>query len=159
MSPIVSRITIVHGGQTGVDRGAHLGAEDARLAVDGYLPIGARDEYGDVPYSVRASLRSSSCSVSQRTDANVRMSDAVIVIVPSEDWRSPGTDRTRLKAEKMMRPIVRVTRDEREKFAEFVRTVLEFHVSPLIMIAGPRQSLWRDGEGVAREFVRSLREI
>lgn len=48
--------TIVHAGQTGVERGAHHAALTGGLVVSGFMPHDGRDELGPVPPEVSAHL-------------------------------------------------------------------------------------------------------
>ncbi|HSX21410.1 MAG TPA: putative molybdenum carrier protein, partial [Gaiellaceae bacterium] len=68
-------ITIVHGGQTGVDRGAHEAAIDNGWRVAGYMPRDGRDELGPIPPDVaRFLVAHEKAGYGARTEANVRAS-------------------------------------------------------------------------------------
>jgi hypothetical protein len=72
---------IVSGGQTGVDRAALDAALEAGLACGGYCPRGRRAEDG--PIDARYPLRETpSAEPAERTEWNVRESDATLVIAP-----------------------------------------------------------------------------
>ncbi len=94
MSPM---ITIVHGGQTGVDRGAHEAAIDNGWLVAGYMPRDGRDELGGIPPDVaRFLVPHEKTSYAARTEANVRTSSAALVVVRDADdpRATPGTAKT-----------------------------------------------------------------
>ena len=72
-------LTIVSGGQTGVDRGALLGAQEAGLACGGWCPRGRRAEDG--PISARFPLRETDTTdYAERTHRNVRDSDGTLLL-------------------------------------------------------------------------------
>lgn len=90
-------ITVVHGGQTGVDRGAHEGALDNGWSIAGYMPRDGRDEHGKIPVAVARFLVShDKPGLTARTEANVRAAATALFIVrDAEDPRAtPGTAKT-----------------------------------------------------------------
>ena len=90
-------ITIVHGGQTGVDRGAHEAALAAGWRLSGYMPSDRRDERGPIPDDVAKFLQPCTRSgYGSRTEANVQSVQSALIIVrdlgcPRE---TPGTAKT-----------------------------------------------------------------
>ena len=90
-------ITLIHGGQSGVDRGAHEAAIVNGWAVTGYMPSNARDEYGPIPPDVARCLRThESDRYAARTEANVRWCNALLVVVQDagNERATPGTAKT-----------------------------------------------------------------
>lgn len=102
-------VKIISGGQTGVDQAALRAAKDCGLAIGGWCPPGRACESGVIPpeFPLQETKRERSPDApdvprSQRTEWNVRDSDATLVIRPSgasrseaateEDQRDPGTD-------------------------------------------------------------------
>ncbi|HEX7941127.1 MAG TPA: putative molybdenum carrier protein, partial [Gemmatimonadaceae bacterium] len=80
------KLTILHGGQTGVDRGAHYGALDGGLPIAGWMPRGKHDERGPIPDDVARHLLP--CTIGTLTDgyrartgANVEWATHVCLIV------------------------------------------------------------------------------
>lgn len=154
-------ITVIHGGQTGTDRGAHAAAIDNGWLVAGYMPRNARDERGPIPPGVARYLRPhEKTNYAARTEANVRSCDALLVVVPNaEDPRAtPGTAYTLDLAERLYkrRMIVdprlpaRVIADWIWRDLLALRTLplpLETRghdpLSPRLMVAGPRESKWQ----------------
>lgn len=158
------KITIITGGQTGVDRGAFRGAIEAGLDVGGYMPKNRRDELGLIPFDVRSKLVE--CPVdglSARTTANVEMAQALLIVAEDREqpFVTPGTRRTWEMALKRKLPWVAVDHSN-AAFEWIVKSVLRgFLATPQgltlsLMVAGPRASRWPQGERVAAEIVREL---
>jgi hypothetical protein len=90
-------ILIVHGGQTGVDRGAHEAALNNGWLIAGYMPRDGRDELGKIPEGVARFLAPhDKPGLAARTEANVRAAAAALIIVRDmNDPRvTPGTAKT-----------------------------------------------------------------
>lgn len=162
---------IVHGGQSGVDRGAHHGARAARITVFGYMPQNCEDELGMIPEEVRGYLvRCKHKGYAARTAANLDFADALLVIVPDRHYprRSPGTARTIDGAKDRSLPYLVV--DSKIDFSTVRQWVSSACVmssrqrlqlmpetnGTRLMVAGPRASKWPDGEAVAKRFVAAL---
>lgn len=167
-------ITVLHGGQTGVDRGAHEAAIDNGWLVAGYMPREARDERGLIPEEVARFLqRHEKAGYGPRTDANVRACDALLVIVQDErDPRStPGTAKTiDLATSLYKRRQIVDPRHSPKKIAEWIwRDLLALRTLPLpleartfdpvptrLMVAGPRVSKWKDAQAETAIFLRRV---
>lgn len=161
------RIRIIHGGQTGVDRGAHFGALDAGFAIGGWMPDDSRDEYGLIPADVARYLERSTCGNRGRTIQNVGSADAVIVLVANsiEPYASPGTMLTLRECRRQVSPRLLIGYENERPFSEWSSAAREW-VDTIIgrsdreefrlMVAGPRISRWPAGERHARELVASL---
>lgn len=161
-------LVIVHGGQTGVDRGAHYGARAAHLSITGYMPQDARDEEGLIPQSVAAWLmRCPESGLPARTEQNVRISHALLLVVEDCERgpRSPGSRLTLGKAKYRELPwkVADPTTDPAVVHA-WVADVIHArrhrgHMMTRVMVAGPRASKWRDGEATARAIVAALADL
>lgn len=80
------------GGQSGADRGALLAALDCRLEYRGWVPKGGRCE--DSPYLLQVFplLRETKSDMyRERTELNVRDSDATLIVTPDGDVASSGS--------------------------------------------------------------------
>jgi Circularly permutated YpsA SLOG family len=178
-------ITAIHGGQTGVDRGAHEAAIVNGWAIDGYMPRGARDEFGKIPPDVARFLREhESANYAGRTEANVYSCDALLVVVRDADnpRATPGTAKTiDLAAGRNLPRIVVEPNWSAIQIAKWIWSalimerheqqplLLEPHArtrDPLpgrLMIAGPRESKWPGAcvgtAGLLRRVGLELRQI
>jgi len=155
-------ITIVHGGQTGVDRGAHEGALNNGWRIMGYMPRNARDELGKIPEIVAQFLvPHDQPGLAARTEANVRSAAAVLIIVRAEDnpRATPGTAKT-LDLAVLRRLPWKITDPKTDpvKIARWIWEILlapgtlplpletssnaQGSILPRLLIAGPRESKW-----------------
>lgn len=157
-------IQIIHGGQTGVDRGAHIAARAAGLDVAGYMPHDRRDEEGPIPESVQQYLVPCRWrGYATRTRANVDMCHAALLVVANRNTPndSPGTALTLRELDAFPRPVPRMVVDLSCDVSTVVAWAHE-RVKDMaggrlrLLVAGPRGSRWTDGENVAYEFVHAL---
>lgn len=171
-------VQIIHGGQTGVDRGAHRGALAHGFAVGGFMPNDARDERGEIPEDVAEHLwRAPYPGLAARTKLNVESSHALIAVVAdrTEPYATPGTKytlecarrfdiKTRLVVDTETKPETIAAWAKQAVANAFARRqrlrlarVRHLHgVDFCLMIAGPRASLWPEGERVTMSLVGVL---
>lgn len=105
---------IISGGQTGVDQAALRAAETCGLALGGWCPPGRVCESGIIPSRFQLQETPAERSPgapdiprSQRTEWNVRDSDATLILQPgSRDKVDPGTGWTRICAERYKKPLL-----------------------------------------------------
>lgn len=169
-------LEILQGGQTGVDRGAALAALDLGVPIGGYMPADGCDEDGPIPDAIAMHMRRHDrTNPAARTRANVALADAVLVIVA--DRRRAGA--TRGTALTIGLCEARCRRDGRGHFSLLVVDP-PWHEAGIIawgrlllkgwredgprralrlLVAGPRASLWADGEQEARRFVGAICEV
>ena len=164
-------ITIVHGGQTGVDRGGHDGAIDNGWCVSGYMPSDARDELGPIPQDVaRFLVPHDKARYSARTEANVASVNAALIVVrdANDPRTTPGTAMTiDLAARRHLpRKIVDPTSDAAQ-IALWIwsdllmsRTLmlpldgLKLDPAPTrLLVAGPRESKWSGARGETKALL------
>ncbi len=144
---------IVSGGQSGVDRAALDLALEHGIDCGGWCPRGRIAEDG--PISAKYPLEETpSDLVEQRTEWNVRDSDATLII--GFGALKNGTLLTLEMTKKYGKPCRCVFYDQEINAAEFKSWLLENNVQTL-NIAGPRESS-RDGGvyGTARQIIESL---
>ena len=128
---------IISGGQTGADRGGLDAAIALGLEHGGWCPRGRRAEDGRVPEKYRLS-EASTTSYTQRTDLNVRDSDATVVFTLTA--LTPGSWRTIHTATAWGRPSLHVALDTEPAPIERLRTWCLEHGVVTLNVAGSRES-------------------
>ncbi|MCC6158852.1 MAG: putative molybdenum carrier protein [Deltaproteobacteria bacterium] len=136
MSTRPSRLTIVSGGQTGVDRAALDGALTVGLACGGWCPAGRRAEDGPIP--ARYPLRETpSAEYDERTRWNVRDADATLVLTMGAP--TGGTAYTIEVARRLVKPCLVVDLARTPAIDEAVAWVHAGRFE-VLNVAGPRES-------------------
>jgi hypothetical protein len=140
---------IVSGGQTGVDRAALDVALELGIECGGWCPAGRMAEDGviDARYPLR---ETPSADPAQRTELNVRDSDATLVLTSGS--ASPGTELTIETARKLGRPLYTFHAGSPEDVGMFRRWLQVYRVQAL-NVAGPRES---EAPGIYAESRRIL---
>ena len=133
---MLNRLKIVSGGQTGVDRAALDVAMQAGMACGGWCPKGRRAEDGRID-SHYPLTETPERSYSQRTEWNVRDSDATLIIT-REMPLSGGTAFTFETAQQREKPVLVV--DLTCADMDSVSKWLLDHSVKTLNIAGPRES-------------------
>lgn len=152
-------VTILHSGQTGVERGAHHGAIASGLPVRGFMRAERRDELGPLPDDI-ATVLAPCAEGGQRAAvlATLALATAVVLVVP--EIRSAVRKRTATW-------ILRNARATGVPYwlcdgATSVTDVAGWYAQLApdahhhILVTGPRATRWRDGESVARRLVKAL---
>ena len=80
---------VVSGGQTGADRGAWDAARSLGIATGGWVPRGRRAEDGAVPERYTGLAETGSDSFRERTELNVRDSDATLLLSSQDHFLDP----------------------------------------------------------------------
>ena len=141
--------TIRSGGQSGADRGALDAARALGLPVCGWCPKGGWAEDLPEPPGVRALypelVEAPLADPIQRTEWNVRDSDATLIVCPCAIEGSPGTFATREFAHTLGRPCLVVGGSSTADVEEVVRWLEGLRdVSGQgdidLNVAGPRES-------------------
>jgi hypothetical protein len=153
-------ITIIHGGQTGTDRGAHEAAIGSGWSVAGYMPRDRRDELGTIPEEVARFLTAhEKTSYAARTAANVRAATAALLVVreAGDPRETPGTAMTlEMAEERRLRCLVVDPSGDPATIARWIWTTLlvtrrqqlslldqSLDLTPAgLLVAGPRESKW-----------------
>lgn len=129
-------VTILSGGQTGVDRAALDVALERGMTCGGWCPAGRAAEDG--PIDPRYPLRETpSPDPAERTEWNVRDSDGTLLLVRSA--ASPGTELAHDVARRLGRPVYLWHLDALPDPDAF-RRWLSNHKIRTLNVAGPRES-------------------
>jgi hypothetical protein len=129
-------LKLVSGGQTGVDRCALDWALDHGLRCGGWCPRGRRAEDG--PLDPRYPLTETpSAEYRQRTDWNVRDSDATVIFSLSKRL-SGGSRETRECARRRRKPCLHL--HPHVDAPSLLRAFLDAHRPLVLNVAGPRAS-------------------
>jgi hypothetical protein len=144
-------IRIISGGQTGVDRAALDVALELGLECAGWCPAGRLAEDGriDDRYPLR---ETPSAEYAERTQWNVRDSDASLILAPGEP--EGGTALAVELARDLHKPLLQV--DPRTASPEEVREWLRRHRVGALGVGGPRASEWPEGYETARALLRRV---
>lgn len=132
-------LTIISGGQSGVDRAALDFAIAHGMPHGGWCPLGRRAEDGvlDPRYQLR---ETESKNYRQRTRRNVAESDATLILNLGE--LADGSLTTRQFAERASKPVhvVALDADDLAEEVARVREWLATHAITALNVAGPRES-------------------
>ena len=137
-------IKITSGGQTGVDQAALRAAQECHLDCGGWCPPGRECESGTIPLSfpLRETPRERSPGAlgiprSQRTEWNVRDSDATLILRPRSQ-EDPGTWWAEQCAGNLRRPLLVLDPWDPGAAAEIERWLTALEVKAL-NVAGPSE--------------------
>ena len=174
-------ITVVHGGQTGVDRGAHEAALDSGWPLTGFMPRDGRDEFGKIPDAVARFLTPhTKTGYGARTEANVQTANAALIVVndAADPRATPGTAKTiALAADRRLRRMIVDPSWDPAVIARWIWCDLLMMTKTLplpllglqsdpaptrLLVAGPRESLWQGAQaetaGLLRRVAQALAE-
>jgi len=136
----MTRIKIISGAQTGVDRAALDAAIACGLNYGGSIPRGRLAEDGmiDKHYTALVELESKNYAV--RTRRNVRDADATLILCPGE--LEGGTALTAHIARKLGRPVllVNINKETNHCAIKQMHVWLNDHKPAVLNVAGPRES-------------------
>jgi predicted Rossmann fold nucleotide-binding protein DprA/Smf involved in DNA uptake len=149
---MLNRLKIVSGGQTGVDRAALDVAMQHGMACGGWCPKGRRAEDGRID-SHYPLTETPERSYSQRTEWNVRDSDATLIIT-REMPLSGGTAFTFETAQHCGKPVLVV--DLTCADMDSVSKWLLDHSVKTLNIAGPRESKQPGIYSESKDFLLQL---
>jgi|ERR1043165_8028356 hypothetical protein len=151
---------IITGGQTGVDTGALLAAEDCGAEWQAIMPRRLRREKLAPDWMVNGGvfgdpvLELPTLAYDKRTERCVYITDAVLIVAPAGNL-SPGTRLTIELAKRYGRSWHWLSGNYTEALT-WLRGRLETNPKLTLMVAGPRESKWPTGELIAREAVSWL---
>ncbi|MFT3693793.1 MAG: putative molybdenum carrier protein [Kofleriaceae bacterium] len=153
-------ITILHTGQTGVERGADRAARASALAIAGYSQFEQRDELGVLPLAIAADLVKSDRRGARSTwEPTLALADALILLVPDATRSSVETGMAALRRLAVERGIPAFVVDPARDFgalASEIRALELVKGSAAIMVSGPRATRWVDGEKYGFRLVAQI---
>lgn len=144
-------LRIVSGGQTGVDRAALDVALLLGFEIGGWCPRGRRAEDGPISENYPLA-ETASADYSRRTVANVRDSDATLIL--SRGRLSGGTALTRDVARTHKKPFLVL--DLRTATPDDAAAWIERQAISVLNVAGPRESA---APGIYEEASSYLRQV
>ena len=145
-------LTVVSGGQTGVDRAALDAARALGLPCGGWCPRGRNAEDGRID-PVYPLVETPDEDYSQRTEWNVRDSDATLVLTRGRP--RGGTAFTIAVARRLDRPLLVVDLDE-DSSPDEARRWIEAGRIAVLNVAGPRESQHPGIGQQAQAFLKQL---
>lgn len=132
------------GGQTGADRGALDAARELSLPIGGWCPRGGWAEDSPEPPGLLALYpeltETPSSDVIQRTEWNVRDSDATLIVCKNGVATSPGTLATIRFAEELGKPCLVVGEEGASEVLAWLATIDANDAGLDLNVAGPRES-------------------
>lgn len=154
-------ITILHTGQTGVERGADRAARAVNFPIAGCCTVNGRDELGAMPAEIRADLQAHEKSHGARAAvyATLALADAAVIAVP--DRRDPNANAgvEALRRELRIKGTPYFVVDPVHDLGELARELrtLEARTGKLsLMVTGPRETRWAAGERLGWQIVTEL---
>lgn len=154
-SSMIQTLTIISGGQTGVDRGALDAALALGLPCGGWAPQDLRAEDGKIPeqYPVKPLPEG---GYRARTLANLKHADGTVIIY----WRdlNGGTAETVRLALRHCRPLKLVDAAEvtPERAAQMIREFVTKHSLQSLNVAGPSASKWQKGNEYTKRCINHM---
>lgn len=153
-------ITIISGGQTGVDRGALDAALIHNVSCGGWCPEGRQAEDGviDDKYPVKILPGS---GYRMRTQQNVADSDATVIIYFGYIYLRGGTELTLMTCIKKHKPYLLIDGDElsSNRAGKRIKQFIDDYAITRINFAGPRGSAVHYAHRYAQEAVSSMLQL
>jgi hypothetical protein len=155
----VKDLTIISGGQTGVDRAALDAAMQMGFDVGGWCPKSRRAEDGPLDLKYPLS-ETTSDSYEDCTELNVRDSDGTLILI----WGAPEakTQYTNQMIEKCGKPSLQFDLMKRPSSQKFKDWIKENKIE-VLNVTGPRadfrQGVYQDAKSAILEFLRAFVKV
>lgn len=150
---------IISGGQTGVDQAALRAGLELGFNIGGWCPPGRECENGKIPsdYPLRETEKDRSDKApdiprSQRTEFNVRDSDATLMLKPQNVENDSGTECTIMFVRLYNKPFL-IADPYRDDTPELIKEWLQESVPEILNIAGPGE---KTSPGIYNRVYRML---
>jgi CheY-like chemotaxis protein len=152
-------VTVLHTGQSGVERGADRAARALGFPVGGYCSFERRDELGRLPDEISQDLVACTARGSRNAmRATLASASALVIAVPDtcDIAANAGLDPLRRQARKADIPVWIV--DPRSNLEELSSSLgrLGRETDLRLMITGPRHTRWPEGERLGWRIVGEL---
>ena len=152
-------LTVLHTGQTGVERGADRAARLVGLPIDGLCSPELRDELGPLPPEIRQDLQP--CTLRGARNAlrgTLERAGALVIVVPNLSQLSgvPGADPLRVLARKAGIPTWVLDPTSDFDAVHVALRTLESRAPLRVLVTGPRETRWQQGERMGWRFVAGL---
>ena len=156
MQELWNNLTIVSGGQTGVDRAALDVAIEQGVPYAGWCPQGRAAEDGSIPARYLLS-ETPSTEYAQRTQWNIRDSDATVVFSVDPKVRG-GTALTINVARRLAKPCLHLaqSRHPADEAVARLGAFLQANRVARLNVAGPRASMEPDAAHYAKTVLIAL---
>lgn len=151
---MIRPLTILSGGQAGVDRGALDAALELGNPCHGWCPRGRLAEDGPIP--PRYPLSETEGGYPGRTRRNIEESDGTLIL--HRGVLREGTLLTLETCRELGRPVclVDATTSSPAQAAELARAFVESHGIERLNVAGPRRSHWTHAYDYAFDAIHEL---
>jgi len=151
---MIRALTILSGGQAGVDRGALDAAIELGNPCGGWCPRGRRAEDGPIP--PRYPLSEADGGDAERTRRNIEESDGTLIL--HRGALREGTLLTLEICRELGKPVCLVDADTSSPTTAAVaaREFIEAHNIERLNVAGPRRSQWTHSYHYALDAVHEL---
>lgn len=157
MRATTTTITIISGGQTGVDQGALEAALLQGVAASGFCPENRHDEHGPIPERYATYLHPVERGGNlARTILNVAQADGTVLFYWQDiQGGTADTLRACLDYRKPFLPVDASVTNQSAAAASVLAFILR-HATVILDVAGPRISDWAEGFGFTRDVMTQV---
>lgn len=154
-----SWLTILHAGETGVERGAYIAAIAEGIPIAGVMRSDRRDEYGPLSGEIARSLAVSIDRGPRAAAlATLAIADALLLVVPNADEEMPSHLLWLLTAARGRRIpwMVADAMTTAEVLTGWLHKLRETAENVSLYVTGPRETRWAAGKTASRRLVGGI---